>query len=52
MSQFKANENYERHVKNMDYTAIQNTKAKAIDNDDWDELSRLQKIEDELVKGL
>lgn len=52
MSQFKANENYERHVQNMDYTAIQNAKAKAVDNDDWDELSRLQKIEDELVNEL
>ena len=52
MSQFKANENYNRHVVNMDYTAIQNAKAKAIDNNDWDKLTELQKIEEELVKSL
>ena len=49
MSQFRANENYESHVFNMDYTAIQNAKAKAIDNEDWDELTRLQKAENELI---
>ena len=36
MSQFKANENYGKHILNMDYTAIQNAKALAMDNDDWD----------------
>ncbi|MBE0362093.1 hypothetical protein PULV_a3888 [Pseudoalteromonas ulvae UL12] len=36
MPQFKANENYERHVMNMEYTDIQNAKAIAIDNEDWD----------------
>lgn len=51
MSNFKANENYERHLSNMDYTAIQNAKAKAVENEDWDELTRLQKIENEMVKG-
>ena len=30
MSSFKANENYGKHVINMDYTSIQNAKA------DWD----------------
>ena len=36
MSSFKANENYGKHIINMDYTAIQNAKALAMDNDDWD----------------
>ena len=36
MSQFQANENYGKHVTNMDYTSIQNAKALAIDNEDWD----------------
>lgn len=49
MSLFKANENFQRHVANMDYTNLQNAKAKAIDNEDWDRLSELQKLEDELV---
>jgi len=40
MSQFKVNENYNRHVANMDYTQIQNAKATAIDKEDWDELTR------------
>ena len=35
MSSFKANENYGKHVINMDYTSIQNAKALAMDNDDW-----------------
>lgn len=52
MSQFRANENYERHVANMDFTAIQNAKAAAVDSEDWDELTRLQKAEEELVKTL
>ena len=52
MSQFKANENYERHVMNMDYTDIQNAKAKAIDNEDWDKLTQLQNAENKMVKGL
>lgn len=52
MSNFKFNENHNRHVQNMDYTAIQNAKAKAVDNEDWDELLRLQKIENELIEGI
>ena len=52
MSQFNANENYQRHVANMDYTAIQNAKANAIDAGDWDKLAELQEAEAELVKQL
>ena len=47
---FKANENYNRHVANMDYTEIQNAKAKAIDNEDWDKLTELQNLESSLLK--
>lgn len=36
MSQFKANENHNTHLGNMCYTEIQNAKALAMDNDDWD----------------
>lgn len=50
MSQFKANENHDRHVANMDYTDIQNAKAKAIDNEDWDKLTELQNIENSIFK--
>jgi hypothetical protein len=50
MSQFKANENYGRHLLNMDYTAIQNAKTLAMDNDNWDEYDRLQEQEDQLIK--
>lgn len=50
MSQFKANENYNRHVANMDYTEIQNAKANAIDNENWDKLTELQNLENDLLK--
>jgi hypothetical protein len=49
MSQFKANKNYERHVQNMDYTQIQNAKAKAIDEENWSELSRVQELENSTI---
>ena len=34
------------------FTDIQNAKAKAIDNEDWDKLTQLQNAENEMVKGL
>lgn len=52
MSYFRRNENYERHLINMDVTALQNAKARAVDNEDWDELNRLQKEEKELENML
>jgi hypothetical protein len=33
--QYRVNENFEKHVSNMDYTAIQNAKAEALDEDNW-----------------
>lgn len=47
MSQFKSNENYGCHVINMDYTAIQNAKALAMDNDDWDAYDLVAEAEEE-----
>jgi hypothetical protein len=47
---FNANENYDRHVANMDYTRIQNAKAKAIENRDWDALTELDLQEAQMVK--
>lgn len=47
MSQFKTNEGYDNHVSSMDYTSIQNAKATAIDSEDWDELTRLQGLEND-----
>jgi hypothetical protein len=45
MSQFAANENFSKHVSNMDYTAIQNMKANAIDAQDWEALDRADALE-------
>ena len=35
MSAYKVNENYGKHIINMDYTSIQNAKSLAMDNEDW-----------------
>jgi hypothetical protein len=51
MSQFAANENFSKHVSNMDYTAIQNMKAKAIDEQDWDALDRADALEKQWLEA-
>ena len=45
MSQFKANENYAKHVSDMDYTAIKNMQAKALDENDWDKFDAAHELE-------
>lgn len=51
MSQFRANENYGRHVSNMDYTSIQNAKAAALDSGDIDAYDAAVEAEEELLNS-
>ena len=47
MSHFNANENFTKHQVNMDYTAIKNMQAKAMDDGDWDSFDEAVKLEEE-----
>jgi hypothetical protein len=51
MSTFTAAENFEVHVSNMNYTAIQNMKAKAFDDEDWDKLDEAYELEADWEKS-
>ena len=51
MNTLTAAENFSVHTSNMDYTAIKNMKAEAIDAQDWDALDEACKIEDNWLKS-
>ena len=51
MSAYKSNENYGKHIINMDYTSIQNAKALAIDNEDWNAYDLAAQAEKEWVNS-
>jgi hypothetical protein len=45
MSKFTAAENFTAHTANMDYTAIKNMQAQAIDEQDWATLAEADELE-------